>query len=60
MTVAELVTSRPWVIPLLASLQVDFFCRTERTVAQACADIDLDAEELFSLIDAQQPSEEVR
>lgn len=51
MTVDELVTTKPWSVPLLAGMQIDFFCRTERTVAQACADADIEPDELFALIE---------
>ena len=50
-TIEELVSSRPLLAPLLARLEL--FCRTHRTLAQACVDAEIDYDELAALIEAE-------
>lgn len=53
MTVAELVRTHPGAVRLLSDLQIDFFCRSDRTVAEACAEVALPVEEVCSLLEQE-------
>lgn len=49
-TIDELVTVWPAAMTLLADLQIDFFCRTDRSVSEACSEAAIEPSELIALL----------
>lgn len=50
-TIDELIAARPFLTELLAKLE--FFCRRDRTLLQACSEAGIDVDEVLALIDAE-------
>jgi iron-sulfur cluster repair protein YtfE (RIC family) len=59
-TVEELVNAWPEAASLLSRLQIDFFCRTDRSVIQACAETAIDPAELRDLLSSELGIEALR
>lgn len=51
--IGDFAQDHPEATALLSSLQIDFFCRADRTVSQACAEVAMTADELFDILDAE-------
>jgi hypothetical protein len=56
-TIEQFLSGNPARARLLQKLQIDFFCRTDRTLVAACADVDLDFCDFASAVAEEEAGE---